>query len=48
VKALLKFAARLNRLSFLLRLIALLPENEKSRRNRPWSGACLFANLKSL
>jgi methyltransferase (TIGR00027 family) len=48
VQSFLKNAAQLNRLSFLLRLVALLPENERSRRNRPWSGACLFANLKSL
>jgi methyltransferase (TIGR00027 family) len=48
VQSFLKNAAHLNRLPFLLRLVALLPENEKSRRNRPWSGACLFANLKSL
>jgi len=47
VQSLLKNAARLNRLSFFLRLVALLPENEKSRRDRPWSGVCLFANKKS-
>jgi methyltransferase (TIGR00027 family) len=44
VQSFLKNAARLNRLSFFLRLLALLPETEKSRRDRPWSGACLFAN----
>ena len=48
VQSLLKNAARLKRLSFFLRLVALLPENEKSRRDRPWSGVCLFANKKSL
>src|SRR6266853_6831672 len=47
VQSLLKNAARLKRLSFVLRLFALLPENEKSRRDRPWSGVCLFANKKS-
>jgi O-methyltransferase involved in polyketide biosynthesis len=47
VQSLLKNAARLKRLSFFLRLVALLPENEKSRRDRPWSGVCLFANKKS-
>jgi methyltransferase (TIGR00027 family) len=48
VQSFLKNAARLKRLSFFLRLMALLPETEKSRRDRPWSGACLFANQKSL
>jgi len=47
VQSLLKNAARLKRLSLVLRLFALLPENEKSRRDRPWSGVCLFANNKS-
>jgi methyltransferase (TIGR00027 family) len=44
VHSLLKNAAKLKRLSFFLRLVALLPENEKSRRDRPWSGVCLLAN----
>ena len=48
VQSLLKNAAHLKRLSFFLRLVALLPESEKSRRDRPWSGVCLFANQKSL
>ena len=43
VRSLLKNAARLKRLSFFLRLIALLPESESSRRNRPWSGVCLLS-----
>ncbi len=47
VQSLLKNAARLKRLSFVLRVFALLPENEKSRRDRPWSGVCLFANKKA-
>jgi methyltransferase (TIGR00027 family) len=42
VHSLLKNAARLKRLPFFLRLIALLPETESSRRSRPWSGICLF------
>lgn len=42
VRSLLKNAARLKRLPLFLRLIALLPETEKSRRDRPWSGVCLF------
>jgi hypothetical protein len=48
VQSLLKNAAKLKRLSFFLRLVAFLPENEKSRRTRPWSGVCLFANQKNL
>jgi methyltransferase (TIGR00027 family) len=47
VQSFLKNAAKLKRLSFFLRLAALLPETEKSRRDRPWSGACLLANAKS-
>jgi methyltransferase (TIGR00027 family) len=42
VRSLLKNAARLKRLSLFMRLIALLPETEKSRRDRPWSGVCLM------
>jgi methyltransferase (TIGR00027 family) len=42
VQSLLKSAARLKRLSLLFRLFALLPETEKSRRDRPWSGMCLL------
>lgn len=42
VRSLLKNAARLKRLSLLFRLFALLPETEKSRRDRPWSGMCLL------
>jgi len=42
VRSLLKNAARLKRLSFFLSLFALLPETEKSRRDRPWSGVCLL------
>ena len=48
VQSLLKNAAQLKRLSFFLRLVALLPETEKSRRERPWSGVCVLANNKSL
>ena len=42
VHSLLKNAARLKRLSPLMRFFALFPETEKSRRNRPWSGICLL------
>jgi methyltransferase (TIGR00027 family) len=47
VQSLLKNAARLKRLSLMLRLFALLPETEKSRHNRPWSGVCLLRNKPS-
>jgi methyltransferase (TIGR00027 family) len=42
VQSLLKNAARLKRLPLFLRMVALLPETEKSRRDRPWSGVCLM------
>jgi methyltransferase (TIGR00027 family) len=42
VRSLLKNAARLKRLSLVMRFFALLPETEQSRRDRPWSGVCLF------
>ena len=42
VRSLLKNAAAIKRLPLLLRLFAFLPENEKSRRHRPWSGVCLL------
>ena len=42
VRSLLKNAARLKRLPFFLRLLALLPESKSSHRNRPWSGICLL------
>lgn len=45
VRSLLKNAARLKRLSFFMSLIAMLPETEKSRRDRPWSGVCLLKKL---
>ena len=43
LRSLLKNAARLKRLPLFLRLIALLPESESSRRNRPWSGICFLS-----
>ena len=42
VRSLLKNAARLKRLTFFMSLFALIPETEKSRRDRPWSGVCLM------
>jgi methyltransferase (TIGR00027 family) len=42
VRSFLKNAARLKRLPLWLRLFAFLPETERSRRVRPWSGMCLL------
>ena len=42
VRSPLKTAARLGRLSFGLRLAALLPESNGAQGARPWSGICLF------
>jgi O-methyltransferase involved in polyketide biosynthesis len=43
VRALLKTAARLRRLSLFMRLLALLPASNGEQGSRPWSGICLFA-----
>jgi methyltransferase (TIGR00027 family) len=43
VQSLLQNLARLKRLSWWMKLFSLLPETEKSRRDRPWSGVCLLA-----
>jgi methyltransferase (TIGR00027 family) len=42
VQSLLKNAAALKRLPFFLWLLSFLPETEKSRRDRPWTGVCLM------
>jgi hypothetical protein len=42
VRSPLKTAARLKRLSFGLRLVAMLPESSGPQGSRPWSGVCLF------
>ena len=47
VQSLLKNAARLKRLRWWMKLFALLPETEKSRRDRPWSGVCLFTHQRN-
>lgn len=44
VRSILKTAARLGRLSFGLRLAALLPESKGRQGSRPWSGICLMQN----
>jgi methyltransferase (TIGR00027 family) len=43
VRSMLKAAAGLKRLTFFMRLLALLPENPKMG-SRPWSGVCLVAS----
>jgi methyltransferase (TIGR00027 family) len=43
VRSLLKTGARLRRLPFWLRLMALLPESKGAQGNRPWSAVCLLA-----
>ena len=42
VRSPLKTAARLKRLSFGMRLLAMLPESSGTQGSRPWSGVCLF------
>jgi methyltransferase (TIGR00027 family) len=43
VRSPLKAAARLKRLSFGMRLLALLPASDGAQGSRPWSGICLLA-----
>ncbi|MGA8013645.1 MAG: SAM-dependent methyltransferase [Candidatus Acidiferrales bacterium] len=43
VRSLLKTAARLKRLPFQMRLMALLPESKGKQGSRPWSAICLLA-----
>jgi methyltransferase (TIGR00027 family) len=43
VRSMLKTAARLKRLSWFMRLMALLPESKGRQGSRPWSGICLLA-----
>lgn len=42
VCSMLKNAARLKRLPFFLRLMALLPDTKGKRPNQPWSAVCLY------
>jgi hypothetical protein len=46
VQSMLKAAAKLGRLPFGLRLVALLPESPRPGR-RPWSGACVLERRES-
>jgi methyltransferase (TIGR00027 family) len=43
VNALLKTAARLKRLSFGMRLLAMLPASDGAQGKRPWGAVCLFS-----
>jgi O-methyltransferase involved in polyketide biosynthesis len=45
VKSMLKTAAKLGRLPFGLRMIAMLPESNGAQGMRPWSAVCLLENL---
>ncbi len=42
VRSMLKTAAKLGRLPFALRMIALLPESSRAHGSRPWAGVCLL------
>lgn len=42
VLSILKTAAKINRLTFFMRLVSLLPENPVNAGSRPWSGVCLM------
>ena len=42
MRSFLKTAARLKRLSFTMRLMALLPESSGAQGSRPWAGVCLL------
>ncbi len=42
VRSMLKTAARLKRVSFFMRLMALLPESKGKQSSRPWSAICLL------
>lgn len=45
VESLVKTAAKLKRLSLWMRIAALFPETELSRKTRPWSGICLMEKI---
>lgn len=42
VRSILKTAAKIKRLAFVMRLFSLLPENPVNAGSRPWSGVCLM------
>jgi hypothetical protein len=45
VRSVLKAAAKLNRLSLFLRVIAMLPASNGPQGSRPWSAAVLLARM---
>jgi methyltransferase (TIGR00027 family) len=45
VHSMLKTAARLGRLSWVMRLLALLPESNGRQGSRPWGAGCLFTHI---
>jgi methyltransferase (TIGR00027 family) len=45
VRSPLKTAARFQRLTFFLRLMAVLPESNGAQGSRPWSGMCLLGRV---
>lgn len=47
VTSILKSAARARRLSWGMRLLALLPESQGQQGSRPWSGVCMLAKTDS-
>ena len=48
VRSMLKTAARLQRLTLGMRLLALLPESRTKRGARPWSGVCLLGRASGV
>lgn len=46
VHSMLKTAARLRRLSFVMRMFAFLPESNGRQGSRPWGAACLFTRSR--
>jgi O-methyltransferase involved in polyketide biosynthesis len=42
VRSMLKTAAKLERLPFMLRMFAMLPESSGAQGSQPWSGVCLL------
>jgi len=45
VKSMLKTAAKLGRLPFAMRMLAMLPESSGAQGSRPWSGVCLLERM---
>jgi len=47
VKSMLKTAAKLGRLPFAMRMLALLPESSGAQGSRPWGAGCLFERIET-